>query len=56
MCTAERAAFQICTAPFPMCRVMQNKQKLIFRNEAEMSSQVKFTRTVSRDKLAITLL
>ncbi len=39
-----------------MCRVMKNKEKLIFWNEAAKSSQVKVVRTVSGDKLAITLL
>ncbi len=68
MCTAERATFQTkayFTAPFrrrnpryvlPHSRVMKNKrEKLIFWNEAVISSQAKVIRTVSR-RLAITLL
>ncbi len=57
--TAERAAFQTIFHRYvsPHSRVIKNKgEKFIFRNEAAMSSQVKVIRTMSGDKIAITLL
>ncbi len=57
--TAERAAFQTIFHRYvsPHSRVIKNKgEKLIFRNEAAMSSQVNVFRTMSGDNIAITLL